>query len=120
MEEERKPVPQVERLTAAAEGWLENLPDDTRPVAIQESYPRIVNRMAALWKRPDEFMAYMSGLMIDERGDRSGFPMKIALELATIKDHYELRVHPEISKAYLWDPRQADPKAPPKKKKTSS
>ena len=104
--------PQVEALTAAAEGWITNLPEDVRPTEVLEKYPRIVNKMASLWRHPDEFMAYMSGLMVDERGDRSGFSMKIALELATIKDHYELNVHPEISKAYLWDPRQADPKKP--------
>src|SRR5205809_7761065 len=99
--------PTEEKLTAATEGWLENLPEDVRPKVVQEKYPRIANRIASLWRHPDEFMAYMSGLLVDDRGDRSGFSMTIALELATIKDHYELHVHPEISKAYLWDPRQA-------------
>ena len=111
---ERK-APQEENLTAAAEGWLESLPDDIRPKMVPEKYARIVNRMASLWKRPDEFMAYMDGLLVDDRGDRSGFPMTIALELATIKDHYEISVHPEMSKAYLWDPRQ-DTKKPVKKR----
>ena len=111
---DRKPEPESDQLTAAAEGWLANLPDDVRPKVVPEKYPRIANKMASLWRHPDEFIAYMSGLLVDERGDRAGFSMTIALELATIKDHYELNVHPEISKAYLWDPRQSEPK---KKKK---
>ena len=111
---ERKKPATEERLTAAAEGWLENLPDDIRPTMVPEKYPRIANRMASLWKHPDEFIEYMSGLLVDNRGDREGFPMTVALELATIKDHYEMEVHPEMTRAYLWDPRQGTPK--PKKK----
>jgi len=112
--EEKKP-PKEEKLSAAAEGWLTNLPDDIRPNAVQEQYPRLVNKMASLWKHPDEFVEYLDELLVDKRGDRSGFPMKIALEIATIKDHYEMNVHPEMTKAYLWDPRQGT--TTPKKKK---
>jgi hypothetical protein len=103
---EKKPKPTEESLSAAAEGWLANLPDDVRPKLVQEKYPRIVNRMASLWRHPDDFMSYVDGLLVDQRGGRAGFPMTVALELATIKDHYELNVHPERTKAYLWDPRQ--------------
>ena len=98
--------PKDEKLTAAAEGWMANLPDDVRPTVVSEKYPRIVNRMAQLWKHPDEFMEYVGELLVDQRGGRAGFPMSVALELATIKDHYEMVVHPELTKAYLWDPRQ--------------
>ena len=111
---EKKPQKE-ETLSAAAEGWLTNLPDDIRPKLVQEQYPRLVNKMASLWKHPDEFVQYMDELLVDKRGDRSGFPMTIALELATIKDHYEMNVHPEMTKAYLWDPRQGA--TTPKKKK---
>ena len=101
-----KGPPRDEKLTSAAEGWLMNLPEDVRPTVVVEKYPRIVNRMAELWRRPDVFMDYVDGLLVDQRGGRAGFPMSVALELATIKDHYEMVVHPELTKAYLWDPRQ--------------
>ena len=109
--------PEEVRLTAAAEGWLENLPDNVKPKVIQEQYPRIVNRLASMWKHPDEFVEYLDELLVDKRGDRDGFPMTIALELATIKDYYEITVHPERTKAYLWDPRQQDQRVKVKKKK---
>lgn len=102
----KKQPPAEQKLTAAAEGWLVNLPEDVRPTAVVEKYPRIVNRLTELWRRPDAFMAYLDGLLVDQRGGRAGFPMSVALELATIKDHYEMVVHPELTKAYLWDPRQ--------------
>ena len=101
-----KEPPRDEKLNSSAEGWLMNLPEDVRPTVVVEKYPRIVNRMAELWRRPDVFMEYVDGLLVDQRGGRAGFPMSVALELATIKDHYEMVVHPEMTKAYLWDPRQ--------------
>ena len=101
-----KEPPRDEKLNSSAEGWLMNLPEDVRPTVVVEKYPRIVNRMAELWRRPDAFMDYVDGLLVDQRGGRAGFPMSVALELATIKDHYEMVVHPEMTKAYLWDPRQ--------------
>ena len=47
----------------------------------------------------------MDELLVDERGGRAGFPMSIASELATLKDYYDLEVHPDRTNAYLWDPR---------------
>ena len=113
---EKKPEENV--LTAAAEGWITNLPDDVRPKVVQEQYPRIVNKMAALWRHPDNFIEYMNTLVVDDRGDREGFPLNVVMELVTIKDHYEMNVHPERTRAYLWDPRIKEPEK--KKKKRES
>lgn len=98
--------PEETKVNAHAEGWLANLPEAVRPNKTAEQYPRIVNRLASLWKHQDEFIEYIDDLLVDARGGRAGFPLAIALELANVKDHYEMDVHPERSKAYLWDPRQ--------------
>ena len=87
---------------------LDKLPEDIRPKVTVEKYPRIVNKLGTLWKRPDEFVEYLDELLVDKRGKRQGFPLSVALELASVKDHYEMKVHPERSKAYLWDPRLKD------------
>ena len=98
--------PEETSINAKAEAWIAKLPDDMRPKVTIEKYPRIVNKMAALWNHPDDFMLYVDDLLVDLRGKRAGFPLAVVMELATIKDHYEMKVHPERSKAYLWDPRQ--------------
>ena len=87
---------------------LDKLPEDIQPKVTTEKYPRIVNKLGTLWKRPDEFVEYLDELLVDKRGKRKGFPLSVALELASVKDHYEMKVHPERSKAYLWDPRLKD------------
>ena len=108
--------PEDDHLTAAAEGWISNLPDDIRPKVVPEMFPRIANKMAALWRHPDTFMEYMDALVVDDRGDREGFPLAVVMELVTIKDHYEMNVHPERTKAYLWDPRIKEQPKPKKKR----
>jgi hypothetical protein len=87
---------------------LDKLPEDIRPNLTAEKFPRVVNKLGTLWKRPDEFVEYLDELLVDKRGKRKGFPLSVALELASVKDHYEMKVHPERSKAYLWDPRLKD------------
>lgn len=105
MEENRKPEAPVS-LTENARKWLAKLPEESRPVLLVEQYPRLVNRISTLWRHPDELMEYLNDLLMDTRGrgDRQGFPMAVAMELASLKDYYELNLHPD-SKAYLWDPR---------------
>ena len=96
-------------LSEYAKKWLEKLPPEAQPKETVEQYPRLVNRIATAWKHPEELMEYIDELLVNTRGDRAGFPMKIALELATLKDYYEMNVHPD-SKAYLWDPRNMSDK----------
>ena len=103
-----------EVLSEHAKSWIEKLPEDVRPKELPEQFPRIANRISSLWKHPDELMEYLDDLLVDTRGDRGGFPMAVAMELATVKDYYEMKVDPERTKAYLWDPRRKDE---PKKKR---
>jgi hypothetical protein len=93
-------------LSANAKAWLEKLPDDTRPRVMIEEFPRLANRLSTLWRHPDELMEYIDELLVDTRGNRAGFPLAVAMELATLKDYYEQHVHPDRGKAYLWDPRR--------------
>jgi uncharacterized protein len=96
--------PEVVTLTERANKWLEKIPEEARPKLLQDQFPRIVNRISSMWNHPDELMEYLNELLMDTRGDRAGFPLPVAMEIATIKDYYEMNIHPE-SKAYLWDPR---------------
>lgn len=99
--------PPEARLAEHARHWLEKLPENVRPNAVVEQFPRIANQLSSLWKHPDELLEYIDELLVDRRGKRAGFPMEVAMELASIKDYYEMNVHPD-SKAYLWDPRRRE------------
>jgi hypothetical protein len=110
---EKKPVPGSEsrsgnRHEQSSEGiseqtraWLESLPMSVRPVALADKYPRIANRFAQLWKQPRQCDKYFESLLVDERGGRQGFPQSIALELVTLKIHYQTVVFP-VNRT-VWD-----------------
>ena len=110
---EKKLAPVTENRTGdrhdqAAEGisdhtraWLETLPMSVRPMALADKYPRIANRLALLWKQPRQCDAYFESLLVDERGGRQGFPQSVALELVTLKTHYQTVVYP-VNRS-VWD-----------------
>lgn len=72
--------------------WIAGLPAELRPHELIVHYARIANRLAELWKYPLACEKFMSELMIDERGDRQGFPDKVAHELAALHLYYTTNV----------------------------
>ena len=68
--------------------WLASLPPNIRPLACARKFPRIVNSIADLWRRVRQCEEYLDSLMIDERGDRGGFPLDVATELLTLRSYY--------------------------------
>jgi len=69
-------------------------------VALARDFPRIANKLCELWKRPSHFEPYISDLIFCDRGERQGFPLSVASELATLKAHYAT-VYP--SNRSIWD-----------------
>jgi hypothetical protein len=97
----RPPDPAEDRLSSAASEWLAALPQPVRPVALAARFPRIANRICALWRRPVRLDAYFDDLLIDRRGDRQGFPLAVAKELNALKDYYRTDVFP-VQRS-IWD-----------------
>ena len=91
----------AEGITEVTRAWLESLPMSVRPVALANKYPRIANRFALLWKQPRKCDVYFENLLVDERGGRQGFPQSVALELVTLKTHYQTVVFP-VNRT-VWD-----------------
>ena len=58
------------------------LGDDAKiyPARIEQSFPRILDRIVALWGKPG-LDAYLDELMIASRPGRQGFPDDVAMEL---------------------------------------
>ena len=82
--------------------WLASVDQSARPIRLAASFPRIVNRMAKLWKIPREMERYLEELLADTRGNRSGFPLNILMELSILKDFYKAKVYPPAQRD-VWD-----------------
>ncbi len=89
-------------LSPAGEALLAYLEESVRPKEIAAGFPRIVNRMAKLWKMPREMERYFEELLADTRGNRKGFPLKILMELSTLKDFYKAKAYPTAQRD-VWD-----------------
>jgi len=98
----RRP-PEKEDLELSAEGraLLASTEESARPREIAAVFPRIVNRMARLWKAPRQMDRYFEDLLTDLRGNRRGFPLSILMELSTLKDYYQAKVFP--TRRDVWD-----------------
>ena len=83
------------RKAAAAESlrtvtiqWILKLPPHIQPRHLQVKYPRVANRIAALWGDPTGCECYLDDLLTDKRGGRKGFPLNVANEVASIRDFF--------------------------------
>lgn len=73
------------------------------PVLVEQQFPRILARVAALWGKAG-LDAYLADLMVTDRPGRQGFPHDVALEifrLATV--HSALGLTPKDSPGTAWD-----------------
>jgi hypothetical protein len=74
--------------------WLRSLPDQVRPIALANQYPRIANLLALDWNNPAACRQDLDDLVIDyRRGNRQGFPLDVQLELEILRDYYHSQ-HP--------------------------
>ena len=83
------------RLSPEAKALLNSVDKRVLPIQLSCRYPRVVNHIACLWRRPAHLDRYFDDLLIDKRGGRQGFPFAVANELAVLKDYYETEVYPK-------------------------
>jgi len=88
-------------LNAAGQAWLASIEETARPNQLAVLFPRIVNRMAKLWRTPLQMDRCFEELLTDSRGTRQGFPLGILMELSTLKDYYQTKVFP--ARRGVWD-----------------
>ena len=79
---------------------MDGLPAAVRPVVLARKFPRIANSIAELWRRVARCEEYLDTLVVDLRGDRTGFPLEVAQELAALRGYYA-ELHPQNRSA--WD-----------------
>ena len=68
--------------------WMAKLLDEVRPIDLLKTFPRIANVLARVWSHPAECHGYMDELMVDRRGNWSGFPVEVLENLLTLRDYY--------------------------------
>ena len=90
----------AEPLLNVTRTWLASLPQDVRPVELARQFPRIANRLRHLWTQVATCEEYLDGLLVDRRGNRKGFPLKITQELQSLREYYAL-LHP--NRRSIWD-----------------
>ena len=100
-ERSRQRAPQHDAvLLDATRLWMDGLPTAVRPVVLARRFPRIANSIAELWRRVARCEEYLDTLVVDLRGDRTGFPLEVAQELAALRGYYA-ELHPQHRSA--WD-----------------
>src|SRR5262245_16859191 len=80
--------------------WIASLPANVRPFACAHRFPRIANSIADLWRRAPQCEEYLDSLVIDLRGNRTGFPPDVAKELSALRSYYA-DLHPQ--REYAWE-----------------
>jgi hypothetical protein len=99
----RAPVRQRDLvLDERARRWLARLPADMRPDALAERFPRIVNRLAVLWRDAGLTEVLLVDLLTDTRGGRQGFPPAIVNELEVLYELHSARIEAAASPCDVW------------------
>ena len=65
--------------------WLKSLPNAVKPLKCARHYPRVLNKIAALWNLNDRCLEFLTELLIDHRGTRQGFSYGVTAELRRLK-----------------------------------
>jgi hypothetical protein len=92
---------QPSSLGASTIQWMAELPQHIRPNEVATRFPHVANILASSWPNPERCRGYFDEVLLDRRGDRRGFPERVAMELAALKNHYDSVVFP--THQTVWD-----------------
>jgi hypothetical protein len=83
---------------------LGTLPNAVQPdvIIIGELYPNISNKIAALWGSV-QLHKYLNQVIIDDRGNRQGFPQPIISALMRIYQHHTTVLPDALPPDSAWD-----------------
>jgi hypothetical protein len=85
----RAEQPKDSRLDAETVSFLSTLDQSVRPYQLAVRFPRIANKLARLREQPGQRDRYLDELLIDTRGNRQGFPLRVLTELVALKEHFQ-------------------------------
>jgi len=73
--------------------------EENYPHALEQQYPRILKKIVALWDTPS-IEAYFADLLVDDRGNRAGFPKEVASDIFYLNSL--LQQQPDRDKINPW------------------
>jgi hypothetical protein len=85
LDQRRRPTATDRALTGVAIDWLLGLPEQFRPTATCEQFPRIVNAVAASWAQPVERDVLLDSLLSNRRSHRAGCPLPVRIEIEALR-----------------------------------
>jgi hypothetical protein len=84
----RKAQPASEPLPGTFK-WISRLPRNVWPLQLLGQFPRVANALAASWNHPESFRGCLYDLLVDQRGNRRGFPDEVVRELLALRAFFE-------------------------------
>lgn len=75
---------------------------DHYPHSLERHFPHILNKIIELWGTP-AFDPYIQSLLIDDRGDRHGFPHWVASEIFQLNRLHDQQIQPAQEADDLWE-----------------
>jgi len=58
-------------------------------------FPRVLNRIADVWSKPQQADRCFDELLLHSRGVRQGFPQAVISEIASLRHYYVTRMFPK-------------------------
>jgi hypothetical protein len=94
-EQTRAPLIDDDRVMQShTHAWLRSIPNGVHPKQLCRHYPRIANRIAVQWHDLAAVDRLLTDLMVDRRGDRSGFTPRIRHEIDRLYRMHAKRMTP--------------------------
>lgn len=69
--------------------WIARLPRSVWPLQLTRQFPRVANSLAANWDDPPALREHLYELLVDRRGNRTGFPNEVLSELLALRSHFD-------------------------------
>jgi hypothetical protein len=94
----------VNVLLPATRRWLTMLAPNVQPQALSTQFPRLANRLAADWASPEMCRSFLYQLLVDQRGNRQGFPEDVTRDLLALRSLYA-ELHPatdDVASTLNW------------------
>ena len=91
----RETTPHSAQLTGEALRLLVRLDTKVRLEELPARFPRVLNRIAEVWDKPQRADRYFDELLLYSRGVRQGFPQRVITEIASLHQFHLRRMFPK-------------------------